>query len=122
MKPTILVIEDEPLGARLAQVILTSQGYEVAIVSDGIRGLEASRADAPALILLDLMLPGIDGYEILDRLKSDPQTASIPVVVLSARAHEAEISRATEAGATAYVSKPYRKAELLETVGSILRA
>ena len=122
MKPTILVIEDEPLGARLAQVILTSQGDEVAIVSDGIRGLEASRADAPALILLDLMLPGIDGYEILDRLKSDPQTASIPVVVLSARAHEAEISRATEAGATAYVSKPYRKAELLETVGSILRA
>ena len=121
MKPTILVIEDEPLGARLAEVILTSQGYQVAIVADGSTGLEASRADSPSLILLDLMLPGIDGYEVLDRLKSDPQTASIPVVVLSARAHATDINRATAAGASAYVSKPYRRAQLLEAVGSILR-
>ena len=121
MKRTVLVIEDEPLGARLAEVILASEGYDVTIVSDGIRGLEASQADAPALILLDLMLPGIDGYEILDRLKADPQTASIPVVVLSARAHSTDIDRATEAGATAYLSKPYRKAVLLATVGSILQ-
>ena len=121
MKQTVLVIEDEPLGARLAEVILSSEGYDVTIASDGIRGLEASRADTPALILLDLMLPGIDGYEILARLKADPETSSIPIVVLSARAHAADIDRATQAGATAYVSKPYRKAVLLDTVASILR-
>ena len=112
MKPTILVIEDEPLGARLAEVILTSQGYDVTIVSDGIRGLEMSKADAPALILLDLMLPGIDGYEVCRRLKRNRALAEIPVIFISALNETGDKLEGFKAGGVDYITKPFQFEEV----------
>lgn len=120
MKQTILLIEDDPLSARLADLVLKSEGYEVIIAPNGLEGLKIARDTPPDLILLDLMLPGLDGFEVLNRLRSDPQTADVEVAIVSSKSQPADKQMATKIGAKAYLTKPYRKAELLDVVGSLL--
>jgi CheY-like chemotaxis protein len=120
MPPTILVIEDDPKSVRLAELMLGGEGYQTVIASNGLQGLKVARTDPPDLILLDLMLPGLDGFEVLNRLRADPQTAGVPVVVVSAKAQSTDRQTATKIGANAYLTKPYRRAELLDVVGSLL--
>jgi CheY-like chemotaxis protein len=120
MERTILLIEDDPLSARLVDLILKSEGHQVIMVQDGLRGLEIAQGTSIDLVLLDLMLPGIDGFEVLRRLRADPKTANLKVVVVSAKSQPADKERAAELGINYYLTKPYRKVELLEVVRSLL--
>lgn len=120
MTQTILLIEDDPLSARLADLVLKSEGYQVIIAPDGLQGLKIAHDTPPDLILLDLMLPGLDGFEVLSRLRADAQTADVPVVVVSSKSQPTDKETAAKVGADDYVTKPYRKAQLLEVVRSRL--
>ena len=120
MERTILLIEDDPLSARLVDLILKSEGHQVIITRDGFEGLEVAKNTSLDLVLLDLMLPKMDGFEVLRQLRADPKTADVRVVIVSAKSQPADKERAAELGVDAYLTKPYRKVELLELVRSLL--
>jgi CheY-like chemotaxis protein len=102
------------------ELILGSQGYEAVVATNGREGLAAVRKDRFDLILLDLMLPEVDGFEVLHQLREDPELADVPVIVTSARARPTTKEEAAELGADFYLTKPYRKAELLDVIEGVL--
>lgn len=106
MTPTILVIEDNPMNLELVRELLTSAGMEVIEARNGQEGLRAAAQEHPALILLDIRLPGMDGYAVLKRLKADAATAAIPVVALTAQAMVGDKEQALTAGFDHYIPKP----------------
>ncbi|NLA05914.1 MAG: response regulator [Firmicutes bacterium] len=99
---------------------LDAVGYEVEVAENGEEAMELIEQGHPDLILLDLMLPKVNGYEVLESLKTDPGTGSIPVVVLTAKAEEEDRLRATELGADAYMTKPFRPQELWDVLKKFL--
>ena len=119
-EPFILLIEDDPLSAGLVELLLNREGYQVLTAPNGFHGLRMAQASPPDLILLDLMLPGIDGFEVLNRLRADPQTAAVPVMILSAKSQPSDKRTAARIGANAYLPKSYKRAELLALVRSLL--
>lgn len=119
-KPRILVIEDEPDIAEVLRFNLEKAGFQVDEERRGDRALEAIQRTRPDLVVLDLMLPGLDGYEVCRRLRAAPATAAAKIVVVTARAREAERVRGLEEGADAYVTKPFSTRELIATVGRFL--
>lgn len=121
MTPTILVADDEEDVLRLVSSNLRNAGYEVVTAADGGEALRRARAEMPDLIVLDLMLPGLSGLEVCKALKSDPQTASIPIVMLTAKAEEIDRVVGLELGADDYVTKPFSPREFVLRVKSILR-
>lgn len=120
MATAVLVIEDDPRSVKLMELILASQGYEVVVARNGKEGLATARSRRFDLILLDLMLPELDGFEVLRQLEADPDLAEVPVVVTSARARPTTKEEAAELGADFYLTKPYRKAELLDVIASFV--
>lgn len=120
MKYTILLIEDDPLLARAIALQVGPGGYDVIKASDGVQGLRMIRTCHPDLVLLDLMLPGTDGFTILERVREDPEMMDVPVIVVSAKSQESDRQTAARLGANAYLTKPYRKADLLDTMASLL--
>jgi CheY-like chemotaxis protein len=122
MAQTILLIEDDPLSARLADLVLKAEGYEVIIAPNGLQALKIAQDTPPDLIILDLMLPGLDGFEVLNRLRAEPRTVDVPVVVVSSKSQPTDKHTAVKVGANDYLTKPYRKNELVETVRSLLSA
>lgn len=116
MGSTVLAVDDDETIQRLLQVNLEMEGYEVVIAGDGTEALERARELHPDLILLDVMMPEVDGWEVCRRLRDDPDLEDVPVVFLSARAQEADVERGTELGADAYITKPFDPIELLELV------
>lgn len=110
--PIILVIDDDGNNLRVASDLLESAGFEVRAARDGTTGIKRARASHPDLILLDVQMPGIDGYETCRRLMSDPETAEIPVIFMTALTRTDDKLRAFEAGAVDYVSKPFEFEEL----------
>jgi len=120
MEANVLLIEDDPIAARLVELQLGSTGCRVLSALDGLRGLKLAHANPPDLILLDLMLPGLDGFEVLSRLRADPQTADVPVVVVSAKSQATDKQTAARLGADAYLTKPYDWAELRALIHSLL--
>jgi CheY-like chemotaxis protein len=117
---TILVVEDDPRSADLAELILNSKGYKTLIAEDGPQALEMVRENMPDLVILDLMLPGVDGFEVLEKIRSHPQTSDLPVVIVSARTQDNDKKNAAELGVDAYLTKPFRKAKLLKLVETLL--
>ncbi len=117
----ILIVEDEEDIAELLEYNLQRQGYAPRAVGTGEDGLEATRDEAPALVLLDLMLPGLGGLEVCRRLKADPATAAIPVIMLTAKGEEEDIIAGFEAGADDYITKPFRPQILVARVQAVLR-
>ncbi len=117
----MLIIEDDPLAARLLERQLTPEGYRVLIASNGLQGLRMCQTEQPNIVLLDLMLPGMDGFEVLGRLRSDPRTADVPVLVVSAKNDPADREMAARMGANGYLAKPFQRAELLEAIRSLVR-
>jgi two-component system phosphate regulon response regulator PhoB len=117
----ILVVEDERDIAALVAYHLTKDGYRVRTAEGGVEALEAVSAERPDLILLDLMLPGFSGYEVLSDLRRRPELNEIPVIVLTARRDEADRVRGLELGADDYVTKPFSPRELVLRVGAVLR-
>lgn len=122
MRPAILVIEDDPQTAHLLQILFEREGYQALIASNGVEGLEIAWGRPVDLIVLDLMLPGLDGFEVLNRLRGDPRTRSVPIVILSVKSQHTDKQAAARLGADAYLVKPYNYADLLATVDALLRA
>lgn len=120
MANAVLVIEDDPRSVKLMKLILASQGYEAVVARNGSEGLATARSREFDIILLDLMLPEVDGFEVLRQLQADPELADVPVVVTSARARPTTKEEAAELGAAFYLTKPYRKAELLDVIASFV--
>lgn len=118
---TILIIEDERDLAELIRFNLESEGFRCMCESDGCAGLETARRESPDLILLDLMLPGMMGTDICKSLKKNGQTASIPIMMLTARGEEIDRVVGFEVGADDYVVKPFSVRELLLRVKAVLR-
>lgn len=106
MVPTILVIEDNPLNLELVRDLLTSTGMRVVEAHTGPDGLAVASREKPALILLDIRLPGLDGYGVLERLKANQATAAIPVIALTAQAMVGDKDQALAAGFDHYIAKP----------------
>jgi len=117
----ILVIEDEEDILEVITYNLTIEGYRVAGVTSGEDGLKAARDDPPNLIILDLMLPGIDGLEVCKILKHDDRTAHIPIVMLTAKGEETDIVTGLELGADDYITKPFSPRVLIARVRALLR-
>ncbi|MGH7447133.1 MAG: response regulator [Longimicrobiales bacterium] len=117
----ILVVEDERDIAALVAYHLTKEGYRVRTTEGGQEALEAVRVEKPDLMVLDLMLPGFSGYEVLHELRRRPDMVDVPVVVLTARRDEADRVKGLELGADDYVTKPFSPRELVLRVGAVLR-
>ena len=118
----ILVVDDNPHNAKLARVVLSGAGHEVLTAADAEEAQALVRSATPQLILMDLQLPGMDGLELTRRLKSDPATAAIPVLALTANAMRGDDERARAAGCEAYITKPIDTRRLPEQVAAHLPA
>jgi DNA-binding response OmpR family regulator len=117
----IVVIEDEADILEVLQYNLRREGYLVVSSRDGEEGLEQARRENPDLVLLDLMLPGLDGLEVCRRLQSDPVTSNVPIVMVTAKGEESDIVLGLQLGADDYVTKPFSPKELLARVKAVLR-
>ncbi|MFP4623014.1 MAG: response regulator transcription factor [Gemmatimonadota bacterium] len=117
----ILVVEDERDIAALVAYHLTREGYRVRTVGTGGDALEAVRNERPDLVVLDLMLPELSGYEILEEMRRQPSMEDVPVVVLTARREESDRIRGLELGADDYLTKPFSPQELVLRIGAVLR-
>jgi len=120
MSKKILVIEDDPGSLRLTQYTLEHKGYEVLTASNGLEGLKKAQNEGPDLIILDVMLPGIDGFEICHHLRAEPQTAKLPILMLSAKAREVDKDTGHKVGADDYLTKPASPSEIIDKVESLL--
>jgi len=119
---TMLIAEDDPLLMPLLLATFRSSGLRLLSAGTGTQALDLARAERPVLVLLDVGLPEMDGYQVCRRLKTDPETAQIRVMMLTARAGAADQGLAAEAGADAYLTKPFSPAELRAAVQSLLRS
>jgi DNA-binding response OmpR family regulator len=117
----ILCIEDEADIQEIIAYNLERAGYLVTLSDDGAKGLELAQTQNPDLILLDIMLPNLNGMQVCERLKADPKTQSIPIIMLSARSEEADIVGGLSRGADDYMTKPFSQAELLARIKVALR-
>jgi two-component system phosphate regulon response regulator PhoB len=117
----ILVVDDEEDILELVSYNLAKAGYRVTAVASGEEAIKSARSKSPDLVLLDLMLPGVDGLEVCNTLKRDPRTANIPIVMLTARGEEADIVSGLELGADDYVTKPFSPRVLLARIRAVLR-
>jgi len=120
MNKTILVIEDHEDNRRIMRDLLTSSGYEVIEAVTGEEGVTATETYRPDLILMDVQLPGLDGYEATRRIKANPNLQSIPIIVVTSYALSGDDVKAFEAGCDAYVTKPYSQRELLASIRKFL--
>lgn len=117
----ILIVEDEESLLKLESILLSTRGYQVTGVKDGVTALQEIENNRPDLILLDIMMPGIDGFEVCRRIKENPSTAGIPVVMLTAKKSTADQNRGAEVGAEAYVTKPFKSGKIIEVIESLIK-
>lgn len=117
----ILVVDDEPHILKLVSFSLSKAGHEIFEAPDAMAGLKVAAEKRPDLILMDVMMPCMTGFEALARLKADPGTAAIPVVMLSAKSQSYEQEEGLRLGALKYVCKPFTPKVLVQTVGEILK-
>ena len=120
MTATVLVADDDQDILQLVAFRLERAGYEVITVSDGRQALAAAHEQLPDLAVLDVMMPGLNGYEVTRQLRESEATRAIPVILLTARVQEADVSRGFEAGADDYLRKPFSPQELRSRVQAIL--
>ncbi len=120
MRKRVLIVDDEPHVATLVARNLTQSGYETATAPDGREALKLLDSWGPDLIVLDIMMPEIDGMEVIEILRGDPRTVELPVVILTAKSEDADIARGWAAGAHCYITKPFSPEELVTVVNRIL--
>jgi two-component system alkaline phosphatase synthesis response regulator PhoP/two-component system response regulator VicR len=119
MPTKILVCDDERHIVRLIQVNLERQGYQVTTAFDGKEGLEKIRAEKPDLVVLDVMMPYMDGFEVLKTLRREPETEALPVIMLTAKAQDKDVFEGYHYGADMYLTKPFNPMELVAFVKRI---
>ena len=120
MALSVLVVDDDPVILRLLQVNFELEGIDVELAVDGEEGLNLIEADPPDLVISDIMMPKVNGLELLAALRSSPDTAALPVILLSAKAQVADVQRGLELGADDYVTKPFDPLELIDRVYKVL--
>ena len=121
MKETILIVEDEKDIVKMLDYNLKKEGYKTLVANDGEDALDMANTKLPDIILLDLMLPGVDGLEVCKELKSERKTSAIPVIMLTAKAQESDKVVGLELGADDYVTKPFSPRELIARIKAVLR-
>jgi len=112
----VLIADDDPVILRLIQVNLELEGYQVLTANNGEEAVDKATAEHPDLVILDIMMPRLDGYQACERLKSADATKDIPVIFLSAKAQQGDIEKGESFGVAAYLTKPFDPTELLEVV------
>ncbi len=110
-KKLILIVDDNPENRKVIGTLLINNGYDVGAASDGQKGLDFIKSEQPDLILLDIMMPGIDGFEVCEKLKSNMETKDIPVIFLTAKTSTADIVKGFRVGGIDYISKPFNSEE-----------
>jgi adenylate cyclase len=116
----VLVVDDQDANRRLLEAVLSPRGYRVITADSGEAALQLLKADLPDVVLLDILMPGIDGYEVCRRIREEPRTAVLPVVMITASGEQEKV-RATESGADDFITKPFDQAELLARIRSLVR-
>ena len=119
--PTVLIVDDNPQNAELLAAFLESSQVRLVFASDGIDAMRAVTDENPDLILLDIMMPHMSGFQVCQRLKSNPSTSSIPILMLTALNEPSDIEYARECGANEFISKPIARAELNRRVNNLLK-
>jgi len=119
-KKRILVVDDEPNLVLLVEARLKASGYEVLSASDGLTALEMAKREKPDLIILDLMLPKMDGFKVCGLLKKDFRYKKIPILLFTARAQDTDRQMGIEAGAEAYITKPFEPEKLLSKIKELI--
>jgi len=118
--PRVLSIEDDPAMGQFLRAVFTVQGFAFDLATDGRAGLTLARSRRPDLVILDLLMPYKDGFEVLRELKQDPVTQPIPIIILSSSGREEDMVKALNAGADDFVTKPFRARELMARVRRVL--
>ncbi len=121
MAHRVLAVDDDPVIRQLLEINLELEGYEVRLASDGVEAVEAAREFRPDLILLDVMMPRMDGWQACATIREDADLAEIPVVFLSARAQDADVEKGEALGAAAYLTKPFDPGDLLDLVAELVK-
>jgi DNA-binding response OmpR family regulator len=122
MARRVLVVEDEPNISEALRFILSRRGWHVDVTGDGAQALTSIRGHVPNLVILDLMLPGISGFDILRALRDDPDTRDLPVLMLTAKGQSADRESAERLGATRFMTKPFANADVVAAVEQLTRA
>jgi len=118
----VLVVDDDPVILKLLEVNFEMEGFTVLVARDGAEGIEVARADQPDLIVSDIMMPKVSGLELVTALKADASTSEIPIILLSAKAQNADVRSGLDAGADDYVTKPFEPLDLVDRVNRLLEA
>jgi CheY-like chemotaxis protein len=116
----ILIVEDDPMAATLAQEILNAAGYRTMVLNDTLQVISTVRAQKPRLVLMDLLMPGIDGMTLIKKIKQDPLTRSTRLIVVSGKAMQSEQYRASTLGVDYFISKPYDVSAFAQIIGRII--
>lgn len=122
MAKKILVVDDERHIVRLVEVNLARAGYDVSVAYDGVEALEVFAKEKPDMVVLDVMMPRMDGFEVLKKLQADPNSQDVPVIMLTAKAQDADIFRGWSSGVSSYLTKPFNPRELLTFVERIFQS
>jgi DNA-binding response OmpR family regulator len=117
---TILVVDDDPVILKLLEVNFEMEGFTVLIAHDGAEGVDVARSDRPDVIVSDIMMPKKSGLELVTDLKGDPDTSDIPIILLSAKAQNADVRSGLDSGADEYVTKPFEPLDLVDRVNRLL--
>jgi DNA-binding response OmpR family regulator len=118
--PTVLVVDDDPVIQKLLQVNFEMEGYDVVIAGDGEEGLALVREERPDVVLLDVMMPKMNGLDVAAAMRADKITESIPIIMLSAKAQASDVQAGLDLGVDDYVTKPFDPLELLDRVTALL--
>ncbi|HJS39247.1 MAG TPA: response regulator [Burkholderiales bacterium] len=121
MGKKVLIVDDEPNIVAALEFLLEKNGYEVQVAANGVDALAQLDAFGPDLVLLDVMVPKLSGYEVCQRMRTEPKWRDIRIVMLSAKGREVEVSKGMSLGADLYVTKPFSSAELVATINELLR-
>jgi two-component system, cell cycle response regulator len=113
MGKKILLIEDDPVSRKLLELVIAKEGFQVITAVNGLEGLKKVHLESPDLLVLDVMLPGLDGFEVCHRLRCDPATEKLPILILSAKGQESDRNVALQVGANAFLPKPIDRLTLL---------
>jgi DNA-binding response OmpR family regulator len=117
---TVLVVDDDPVILKLLEVNFEMEGFQVIRAADGAEGLERARASLPDIVVLDVMMPRMTGYEVAKALREDDGTAHIPIIFVTARAQSSDVERGLELGVDDYVTKPFDPLDLIARVNTLL--
>ncbi len=120
MTRKILIVDDEQNIAISVEFLMKREGFEVTVARDGEEGLQRIRNDRPDLVLLDVMMPKLNGFQVCEAVRADPELANVRIVMLTAKGREAEINKGMSLGADAYIPKPFATSDLVSKVTSLL--